>query len=90
MADLTLVNSKFTESVFRVTFPSLSSRPLKVLYPSLNTRFFDDHRAESNKSLGGFLGRPDLNEEAYQYIFLSINRFERKKNIELAIRAFGE
>lgn len=89
MADVTFVNSKFTESVFRDTFPSLLSRNLKVLYPSLNTRFFDEHPAAKNKGLGELLERSELSDKTIQHIFLSINRFERKKNIELAIRAFG-
>ncbi|CAA0832463.1 UDP-Glycosyltransferase superfamily protein [Striga hermonthica] len=72
MADLILVNSKFTASTFAKTFKHLNSRGIRpaVLYPAVNV----DQFGESN---------------ATKLSFLSINRFERKKNIELAISAFA-
>lgn len=72
MADLILVNSKFTASTFAKTFKNLDARGIKpdVLYPAVNLDQFDEpHTSKLN--------------------FLSINRFERKKNIELAISAFA-
>lgn len=72
MADLILVNSKFTASTFASTFKYLHSRGVRpaVLYPAVNV----DQFAEPDASI--------LN-------LLSINRFERKKNIDLAISAFA-
>ncbi|CAA2953444.1 alpha-1,3 1,6-mannosyltransferase ALG2 [Olea europaea subsp. europaea] len=72
MADLTLVNSKFTASTFGKTFKHLHTRGIRpaVLYPAVNVDQFEKPTATK------------LN-------FLSINRFERKKNIELAISAFA-
>lgn len=72
MADLVLVNSKFTASVFAKTFKSLHAKGVEpnVLYPAVNVDQFDQPRAYLPK-------------------FVSINRFERKKNIELAISAFA-
>ncbi|XP_057853789.2 uncharacterized protein LOC131063849 [Cryptomeria japonica] len=72
MADLILVNSKFTASVFAKTFKSLHAKGINpnVLYPAVNVDQFGPPRAYLPK-------------------FLSINRFERKKNIELAILAFA-
>lgn len=72
MADMILVNSRFTASTFANTFKHLHTRGLRpaVLYPAVNVDQFDE--PHSNK----------LN-------FLSINRFERKKNIDLAISAFA-
>ncbi|CAI9088823.1 OLC1v1023264C5 [Oldenlandia corymbosa var. corymbosa] len=72
MADLILVNSKFTASTFARTFKNLDARGIKpaVLYPAVNL----DQFKEPN---------------AIKLNFLSINRFERKKNIELAISAFA-
>ncbi|GMY13431.1 alpha-1,3/1,6-mannosyltransferase ALG2 [Fagus crenata] len=72
MADMILVNSRFTASTFANTFKRLHARGIRpgVLYPAVNVDQFDD--PHSNK----------LN-------FLSINRFERKKNIDLAISAFA-
>ncbi|KAL0311376.1 UNVERIFIED_CONTAM: Alpha-1,3/1,6-mannosyltransferase ALG2 [Sesamum angustifolium] len=72
MADLILVNSKFTASTFAKTFKQLNSRGVRpaVLYPAVNVDQFDEPTAT-------------------KLSFLSINRFERKKNIELAISAFA-
>ncbi|KAK4752959.1 hypothetical protein SAY87_021757 [Trapa incisa] len=73
MADLILVNSKFTASTFARTFKNLSARGIQpaVLYPAVSVEQFD--RPLSSK-----------------LDFLSINRFERKKNIGLAISAFAK
>lgn len=78
MADLILVNSKFTGGVFRDTFSSLRSIEPSVLYPSLNTAMFDQLAKNYN---------PDK-EKGKPFTILSLNRFERKKNIGLAIEAF--
>ncbi|GFP94640.1 alpha-1 3/1 6-mannosyltransferase alg2 [Phtheirospermum japonicum] len=65
MADLILVNSKFTASTFAKTFTRLNSRGVRpaVLYPAVNVDQFDEPNAT-------------------KLSFLSINRFERKKNIK--------
>ncbi|OMO74751.1 Glycosyl transferase, family 1 [Corchorus capsularis] len=72
MADLILVNSKFTASTFAKTFKHLHARGIRpdVLYPAVNVDQFEV-------------------PHSYKLNFLSINRFERKKNIELAISAFS-
>ncbi|KIH60084.1 glycosyltransferase, group 1 family protein [Ancylostoma duodenale] len=79
LADVICVNSLFTASVFKQTFKSLKDRELTVLYPSLNTEFFD--KTEECTI-------PEIPESA-EYIFTSLNRFEVKKNIKLAIEAFA-
>ncbi|CAL5405952.1 unnamed protein product [Camellia sinensis] len=72
MADLVLVNSKFTASTFANTFKQLDARGIKpsVLYPAVNVDQFN---------------KP----HTFKLNFLSVNRFERKKNIDLAISAFA-
>lgn len=72
MADLILVNSKFTASTFTNTFKYLHARGIQpaVLYPAVNVDQFEEPKSSK------------LN-------LLSINRFERKKNIDLAISAFS-
>ncbi|KAJ4844367.1 hypothetical protein Tsubulata_029731 [Turnera subulata] len=72
MADLVLVNSKFTALTFANTFKHLHARGIRpaVLYPAVNVDQFDE-------------------PHSYKLNFLSINRFERKKNIGLAISAFA-
>ena len=84
MANIVLVNSKFTSNVFHTTFKSLSHVSPTVLYPSLNFTFFDQDVPEHNPTLSGVVP-----EEA-SIIFLSINRYERKKNLSLAVRAFEQ
>ncbi|CAN1794631.1 Alpha-1,3/1,6-mannosyltransferase ALG2, partial [Linum perenne] len=73
MADMILVNSKFTASMFARTFRHLHSKGIRpaVLYPAVNLDQFDE-------------------PHSFKLNFLSINRFEKKKNIELAISAFAK
>uniref|UniRef100_A0A0D9W8S3 Alpha-1,3/1,6-mannosyltransferase ALG2 n=1 Tax=Leersia perrieri TaxID=77586 RepID=A0A0D9W8S3_9ORYZ len=72
MADLILVNSKFTAATFARTFCGLHARGIEpaVLYPAVSVEQFQEPRT-------------------YKLNFLSINRFERKKNLDLAISAFA-
>ena len=75
-ADGIVVNSKFTRAVFRHTFSSMRSRDLKVVYPCVDT----------NESKSG-----DSQSRLWQdkKVLLSINRYEGKKNLGLAIKAFA-
>jgi len=76
-ADGVLVNSKFTSRVFTETFKTLNITP-DVLYPSLVTKSFDQIPREGTIS--------EVPENAI--VLLSINRYERKKNLPLALKAF--
>ena len=104
-ADLVLVNSHFTRSVFEQSFPSIRSLP-GVLYPPLNLSKFDAEcpltHADLSSSLLLSSSLPTEGEWVYdkgwrrspvpfpKSFFLSINRFESKKNIELALHSFAE
>lgn len=78
-ANVVLVNSLFTKGVFRDTFSRLTHIRPQVLYPSLAMHMFE-----------GKGSRPaDVLDNPSITTFLSINRYERKKNIGLAIRAFA-
>ncbi|XP_035204411.1 alpha-1,3/1,6-mannosyltransferase ALG2-like [Stegodyphus dumicola] len=77
MADTILVNSNFTAKVFRQTFPSLKHVKLEVVYPTINVNSI--LRPLPNSDL-------EVKTDATT-IFLSLNRYERKKNISLAIDA---
>jgi alpha-1,3/alpha-1,6-mannosyltransferase len=81
LAHVILVNSNFTAEVFRKTFRRLSKAELKVVYPSINFTAFD-------RKLEGDLSHLKLKDIAT--VFLSINRYERKKNLSLAIEALKE
>ncbi|RKP18733.1 asparagine-linked glycosylation 2, alpha-1,3-mannosyltransferase-like protein, partial [Rozella allomycis CSF55] len=69
-----LVNSKFTLDVFKKTFTRIKKEPF-ILYPSIDIQSYPSH--EECKI---FKNRK---------VILSINRFERKKNISLAIGSFS-
>lgn len=75
-ADSIVVNSKYTRSVFRKTFPAYNNRPLKVVYPCVDTK--DSSLASEATSIW-----PD------KKILLSINRFEAKKDLDLAVKAYA-
>lgn len=78
-ADIILVNSYFTLNVFKNTFKSINKLP-EVVYPSINTAFFDNTetiRLENITNMGNCK------------FLLSVNRFERKKDLGLAIRSLG-
>lgn len=79
-ADGILVNSKYTSRVFKETFKTLPVVP-EVLYPSLNTNFFDKMSAKIVD-----LTLDEIPDNAF--VLLSINRYERKKNLPLALKAF--
>ena len=76
--DELLVNSKFTKSVVLKTFPFLKQMPFlepKVVYPAINTKQYQSINDKiTNKRI----------------TFLSINRYERKKQVDLAIKALNK
>ena len=80
-----LVNSNFTRAIFAKSFSGIAATP-RVIYPCVNT-----HPPQTHLLL---LGTDTENEEHLTpahsaNLILSINRFERKKDIALAIRAFA-
>jgi len=78
LADTIMVNSKFTMRVFRKTFTSIK-KEVSVLYPSLPVAVFNQEGSQPSSV-------PDFDG----ITFLSINRYERKKNIGLAINALSQ
>ena len=75
------VNSEFTKRVVDSTWPGLTSRvPTRVVYPCVDV---DAKEAEPAGNEAD-----DILRDGSQ-IILSINRFERKKDIGLAIKAFA-
>ena len=67
--------------MFRTTFRSLSDHIPDVLYPTPDFSSFDlpvDEPAD------------DLIPKRKKPIFLSINRYERKKNLELSLHALSK
>lgn len=77
-ADIILVNSEFTAKVFKESFPTIKISP-DICYPSINTIFFDK---ATPKSLVDVIDVPPDT-----VTLLSINRYERKKNLALALKS---
>ncbi|EON60881.1 hypothetical protein W97_00091 [Coniosporium apollinis CBS 100218] len=76
-SDSIVVNSKFTRSVFGDAFPGLWGRQPAVIYPCVDVKSDDDAEKLDKGLWSG------------TKVLLSINRFERKKDVGLAIRAFA-
>ena len=79
MADIVLVNSNFTAETFVSTFTRLRNNRPRILYPSLNFTSFNTPVASEESD--------DLVPSTAKFVFLSINRYERKKNLKLALEA---
>jgi alpha-1,3/alpha-1,6-mannosyltransferase len=75
-SDTIVVNSNFTKSVFAEAFPALKHRSPGVVYPCVDT----SASATLHDTKPLWPGKK---------LLLSINRFERKKDVGLAIRAYA-
>lgn len=83
-ADSIAVNSSFTKGIVSQTWPSLASkRSLEVVYPCIDVRSVANPNQKTDYDEGSVL------PWTANGIILSINRFERKKDIALAIKAFA-
>ncbi|KAI8092833.1 alpha-1,3/1,6-mannosyltransferase ALG2 [Halteromyces radiatus] len=81
LSDTIVVNSGFTGGMFKRSFPTILKKP-RVLYPPINFDAYDRTTDYSDPQVQLL--------ESHRKTLLSINRFERKKNVELALRAFAE
>ncbi|KAJ1472497.1 alpha-1,3-mannosyltransferase ALG2-like protein [Baffinella frigidus] len=86
LAHRILVNSHFTAKVFQETFKSAHSAPA-VLYPCINLEAFD--KSAQDAASQGDVDADLASALETRTCFVSINRFERKKDVGLALRAFG-
>ena len=88
-ADTVMVNSNYTRQVYAETFKQLSRSqpPPVVVYPSINFTNYDNASADSSHDSSV---QPIRSLPRGRAVYLSINRFERKKNISLAIQAFAQ
>ncbi|KAL8659175.1 MAG: hypothetical protein Q9226_000582 [Calogaya cf. arnoldii] len=90
-ADKIVVNSDFTKGVVEDVWPALGRKKhgaqvIGVVYPCVNTKDIIEGNETSSEKLDTRTENGELWEG--KKTILSINRFERKKNIGLAIRAF--
>lgn len=86
-ADRVVVNSGFTKGVVEQLWKGLGGRNgVGIVYPCVDTG-----TEGKNPQWQGQLADEDEGKEIWKEkkVILSINRFEKKKNIELAIRAYA-
>ncbi|KAK4243793.1 glycosyltransferase [Corynascus novoguineensis] len=93
-ADAVAVNSEFTKGVVARTWPALAhTRQLHVVYPCIDTSAVVGGAGGDNeiKKGKGRTGTVEVEPLPWKQdgVVLSINRFERKKDVGLAIRAFA-
>ena len=83
-ADRVIVNSYFTKGVVEQIWPGLGGEHgVGVIYPCVDTK------RKLRQDVSPATGREEQEMWTDKRVILSINRFERKKNLALAIRAFG-
>ena len=82
VSDRIVVNSTFTKSIFHDTFKNLSAVDPGVIYPCVDVNVTSASNQASEDELLGFMNGKKF--------FLSINRFERLKNVRLAVEAFAK
>lgn len=87
-ADRVVVNSRFTKSVVESVWRGLGGvRGIGVVYPCVDTKQPTQRNREDGERNVNEGGSEDLWQG--KKVLLSINRFERKKDIALAIKAFA-
>ncbi|KAF7972970.1 hypothetical protein HWV62_10643 [Athelia sp. TMB] len=79
-SDVILANSKFTAAVTKANFASLREAP-KVVYPGLNIAAYSVSVDRSDVDV--------MQVSSDRPTFLSLNRFEKKKNTALAVQSFA-
>lgn len=81
-SDRIVVNSTFTKSIFHQTFTGLKKIDPGVIYPCVDVKEPLKDNGDAEEEWSGFMNGREC--------FLSVNRFERLKNVALAIRAFAK
>ncbi|KAF5318021.1 hypothetical protein D9619_012232 [Psilocybe cf. subviscida] len=79
-ADVILANSRFTGRIFKSYFPSIKQIP-QVVYPGINISAYETEVDDFDSDILAITSpRPSL---------ISLNRFEEKKNAQLALESFA-
>lgn len=82
-ADLVLVNSNFTRQVFAAAFPSIARAPT-VLYPTVSLAALPAEESAAEREC-----LPLAEADRARRLVVSLNRFERKKDVMLALEAYA-
>ncbi|GAA5978772.1 hypothetical protein JCM10908_004479 [Rhodotorula pacifica] len=89
-ADKILVNSRFTQEVFEATFKELRRTP-RVVYPAVDVKsLLVGNKGEATTEHGKVAEQDRWLVADQRPIVLSINRFEGKKDLSLALEAFAK
>lgn len=87
-ADIILVNSEYTASIFRKTFPGIT-HALDIVYPTIASSYQKAvEKLKVVKPINELV--PDINCKEDAVIFLSVNRFHPAKKLDLAILAMNK
>ncbi|XP_066248306.1 alpha-1,3/1,6-mannosyltransferase ALG2 [Euwallacea similis] len=85
-ADIILVNSVYTASIFRETFPQIK-KPIQILYPTIAYSYLESVQKRKHfKPIQKIVPEIVCNNKDLN-IFLSVNRFHPAKRLEFAIEA---
>lgn len=93
MADVIVVNSNYTAGVFKSSFEILGELySPAVLYPTIEMPQQQTCKWLKSKSFDTveppqYLYKNLMSKSLYKYIFVSLNRYERKKNIKLLLQS---
>jgi len=82
-ADLVMVNSNFTRQVFAAAFPSIKTTPT-VLYPTVSLKDLPETVSDEERDC-----LPISEADRNKKLIVSLNRFERKKDVMLALEAYA-
>ena len=82
-ADLIMVNSNFTRQVFAAAFPSIKAQPV-VLYPTVSLKDLPETVSDEEREC-----LPLAEADKDKKLIVSLNRFERKKDVMLALEAYA-
>src|ERR1700761_7857904 len=92
-ADVILANSRFTASVVARHLPSIAKH-INIVYPGINVEAYKPQKEPSREDICSYvyytLLRPIVIHlmSSDRLTFLTMNRFEYKKNLHLAVSAF--
>nr|XP_023012047.1 alpha-1,3/1,6-mannosyltransferase ALG2 [Leptinotarsa decemlineata] len=88
-ADIILVNSQYTASVFRKTFPDIK-KSIHILYPTIANSYQKTvEQLRTMKPIEKLVPEIQSNSQN-KFVFLSLNRFHPAKKLELAILAMTQ
>lgn len=89
-----VVNSLYTQKVFMDSFNMMKKRykakPPKVIYPCIDLRAYDGNAGITKKDILTVNGLEKLKniDITKMKVIVSLNRYERKKNLNLAVKAY--